>query len=104
MHFELLAEVSTQLLQFTMIQLRSILLLLLSCSSIQLYSSWPQWRGALRNGVAPDSPPLTTEFPEEGPKLLWESFDIPSDDDGGHSSLVIENGKVYLRAPLKTSE
>lgn len=91
----LLVAVSTPFIN-TMIQIRSILLLLFSCSSIQLYSSWPQWRGAFRNGVAPDSPPLTTEFPEEGPKLLWESFEIPSDDDGGHSSLVIEGDKVYL--------
>jgi len=64
--------------------------------SLPLWGSWPQWRGTQRNGVALDCPPLTAEFSEDGPKLLWESFEIPSDDDGGHSSVIIHDGKVYL--------
>ena len=61
-----------------------------------LHASWPQWRGTYRNGVAQDSPALTTEFPDKIPTILWESFEIPSDDDGGHSSIVVENGHAYL--------
>ena len=76
--------------------LRCLLTIFISIYSVQLSASWPQWRGALRNGIAIDSPPLATEFPDEGPVLLWESFEIPSDDDGGHSSLVVKDGKVYL--------
>ena len=64
--------------------------------SFPLWGSWPQWRGAHRNGVAERCPPLTTEFSEDGPKLVWESFEIPSDDDGGHSSVIVNDGKVYL--------
>ena len=76
------------------IQLNAVLTVYLSISA--LHASWPQWRGTYRNGVAQDSPALKTEFPDKIPTLLWESFEIPSDDDGGHSSIVIENGHAYL--------
>lgn len=59
-------------------------------------SDWPQWRGPLRNGVIPDSPPLASQWPEEGPKLLWESAPIPANDDGGHASPVVVGDRVYL--------
>lgn len=32
----------------------------------------------------------------DGPPKLWESEPIPSDDDGGHGSVVIADGKAYL--------
>lgn len=75
---------------------RSLLPLASFLLAIPIFASWPQWRGALRNGVDPESPALTTEFPDDGPKLVWESFEIPSDDEGGHSSVVIQDGRVYL--------
>jgi outer membrane protein assembly factor BamB len=59
-------------------------------------SDWPQWRGPLRNGIAPDSPKLLDSIPEAGLKELWESEAIPANDEGGLSSPVVVGGKVYL--------
>ena len=58
-------------------------------------ADWPQWRGPLRNGILPDSPPLADHWPAKGPAKLWESEPIPCDDDGGHGSVVAAGGRVY---------
>lgn len=59
-------------------------------------ADWPQWRGPLRNGVLPDSPKLLDAFPEGGLRQLWDSEEIPSNDDGGLSSVVTANGRAVL--------
>ncbi|MCB1230962.1 MAG: PQQ-binding-like beta-propeller repeat protein [Verrucomicrobiae bacterium] len=60
-------------------------------------ADWPQWRGPNRNGVAGDDAKLPAELTDEnGPKKLWESESIPSDHDGGHGSVVVADGKVFL--------
>ena len=41
-------------------------------------SDWNQWRGAARDGVASDSPPLIDALPAEGLKPVWISEAIPS--------------------------
>ena len=58
-------------------------------------SDWPQWRGPLRNGILPDSPPLADQWPSKGLVKLWDSEAIPCDDDGGHGSIVAAHGRVY---------
>ena len=58
-------------------------------------SDWPQWRGPQRNGIVSDSPPLASEWPKKGLTKLWDSEEIPSDDDGGHGSVVAAGGRVY---------
>ncbi len=73
-----------------------ILVCAICMTTTTMVASWPQWRGAQRNGVAAQEPSLSTEFSEEGPKLLWESLEIPSDDDGGHGSVVVHGGFAYL--------
>ena len=57
---------------------------------------WPQWRGRARNGVLSDGPPLAATWGTDGPAKLWESEPIPSDDDGGHGSVVVADGRAYL--------
>jgi len=57
---------------------------------------WSQWRGSQRNGLVADGVPLLNTLPEGGLKLLWRSETIPSGDDGGHSSVVVANGKTYI--------
>ncbi len=59
-------------------------------------SDWNQWRGPLRNGVLPESVPLLDAIPSSGLQELWDSENIPSNDDGGLGSVVVANGKVYL--------
>ena len=46
-------------------------------------AEWNQWRGPNRNGLVPDQVRLDTQFPEAGPKEMWQSEPIPSNDDGG---------------------
>ena len=58
---------------------------------------WPQWRGANRDGVSAGEAVLSNTWPTEGPEKIWQSeAEIPSDDDGGHGSPVVADGKVYL--------
>ena len=59
-------------------------------------AEWNQWRGADRNGVVKDKTPLRTQFDEAGPEQLWQSEEIPSDDDGGHGSLVVSGNRIYM--------
>jgi outer membrane protein assembly factor BamB len=51
---------------------------------------WPQWRGPNRDGVSPDTG-LLTEWPKDGPKLLWEAKGAGR----GYSTVAIANGKIY---------
>lgn len=74
-----------------------ICLLLLATVSLSA-DDWPQWRGPDRNGIATgkiDLPETLTE--ENAPTKLWEtSEEIPSDHYGGHGSVAVAGGKVYL--------
>jgi outer membrane protein assembly factor BamB len=79
--------------------LRPLLILAASLSAASLASAagdWNQWRGPTRNGIAVSSPPLADAWPADGPKVLWDSESIPSNDNGGHGSIVAANGKAYL--------
>src|SRR3954471_2898093 len=59
-------------------------------------ADWPQWRGPLRNGVLPDSPKLLDAWPKGELKQLWDSEEIPSNDDGGLSSVVTAGNRAIL--------
>jgi outer membrane protein assembly factor BamB len=63
---------------------------------LTLLAEWPQWRGASGNGVLPDSPPLLANWKGGDWKQLWDSEQIPSNDDGGLSSVVVSGGRAYL--------
>ena len=76
--------------------MRRALLLLISLATLASASDWPQWRGPLRNGVAPDSTPLIDRIPDTGLKELWESEPIPADDKGGLSSPVVAAERVFV--------
>lgn len=52
--------------------------------------NWPQWRGPHRDGVSTESG-LLTEWPKDGPKLLWEAKGAGR----GYASLAITGGKIY---------
>ncbi|MBM84258.1 MAG: polyvinylalcohol dehydrogenase [Planctomycetaceae bacterium] len=55
-----------------------------------LAGDWPSWRGPNRDGISSETG-LLTEWPEGGPKLLWQVDGL----GGGYSSLAIADGKIY---------
>lgn len=59
-------------------------------------NDWPQWRGPQRDGRLLESPPLASQWPTSGIQKLWDSEEIPSDDNGGFSSPIVADGKVYV--------
>ena len=69
---------------------------LMAGTAILNAAEWNQWRGANRNGVVGDKVTLRTVFGEAGPEQLWQSEEIPSDDDGGHGSLVVSGNRIYM--------
>lgn len=58
--------------------------------------TWPQWRGAERNGKADKQVKISSNWPADGPQLLWESDEIPSQDYGGFGSVIADNQLAYL--------
>jgi len=70
---------------------------LLAATSVALTAAdFPQWRGPQRNGVIFDSPKLLDALGPEPLRELWESEKIPANDEGGLSSPVVADGKVYV--------
>lgn len=51
---------------------------------------WPTFRGSQRTAIAPDKN-LLTSWPEEGPKLVWESAGAGR----GYASLAVAGDKIY---------
>lgn len=81
------------------IRFRPAVLALLAVTATALpaaVADWPQWRGPNRDGALPGGPALTSTWSTDGPPKLWESEPIPSDDDGGHGSVVVAGGRAYL--------
>ncbi len=72
----------------------ALLALLLFTGSV--LADWPQWRGPSRNGIATNVDLPETWGDDFSPAKLWESEEIPSDRDGGHGSVSVADGKVYL--------
>jgi outer membrane protein assembly factor BamB len=58
--------------------------------------NWNQWRGAERNGQAQGKIKLVNQWPKEGPVILWESDEIPSQDYGGFGSVITGPNNAYL--------
>lgn len=62
-------------------------------------SAWPQWRGPARDGKAVGEQ-LLTEWPAEGPKLLWMAGGLGS----GCSSLAIADGRIFTLGHTEDDE
>jgi len=54
-------------------------------------ADWPQWRGPQRDAVSEETG-LLQEWPENGPKLLWQSKDIGF----GYSTPSVVGDRIYL--------
>ncbi len=82
---------------FTLRQFPSMAFVLLFFAVSSLRADWPQWRGPARNGVAAQGPELMGKFAEDQElPLVWESDEIPSDQYGGHGSVVVADGCLYI--------
>lgn len=53
-------------------------------------ADWPGWRGPNHDGKSPDTG-LLTEWPEDGPPLVWKVDNIGA----GYSSVAVSGGVVY---------
>jgi len=54
-------------------------------------ADWPQYRGQQRNGHSAETG-LLREWPQEGPKLLWQVNNVGS----GFSTPSVAGGRIYL--------
>ncbi|MBT3666824.1 MAG: PQQ-like beta-propeller repeat protein [Opitutae bacterium] len=72
------------------------MLILLIVSSPCYGETWNQWRGTERNGQAQVKIQLHNQWPKEGPALLWESDEIPSQDYGGFGSIIAGKKNAYI--------
>lgn len=62
-----------------------------SANLVVATSDWPQWRGPERNGISKETG-LLKQWPEGGPKLLWQLNDIGD----GYSTPVIVGTRLYV--------
>jgi len=74
---------------------KPLVIIFLITGVVSSLADWPQWRGTGRNGVVSGSPALADQWPEEGPRLLWRSGNVPSGGDGGYGSVVAVQERVY---------
>jgi outer membrane protein assembly factor BamB len=63
----------------------------LAIHSVADAANWPQWRGPERNGISTETG-LLTEWPEGGPKLLWQKGDL----GGGYSTPAVVGNRLYI--------
>ena len=56
-------------------------------------ADWPQWRGPSRDGVSLEQG-LLTEWPKEGPRLVWKRTDVGS----GYSTPAVVGDRLFLLA------
>jgi outer membrane protein assembly factor BamB len=67
-----------------------VLLAVASGYSAEPKAGWPTFRGPQRTGVSTETG-LLQSWPEEGPKLLWETPGVGR----GYSSLAIADGRIF---------
>lgn len=61
--------------------------------------NFSEWRGPNRTGVYNETG-LLTEWPENGPKMLWSAEDLPN----GYSSVAIANNLIYFTGKIETMD
>ncbi|MGD0092472.1 MAG: PQQ-binding-like beta-propeller repeat protein [Planctomycetota bacterium] len=59
-------------------------------------ADWPQWRGPDRTGVAHNSPPLASAWPDSGPKKVWEVRPVRAYAGGYGCPVVAAQGRAYM--------
>lgn len=54
-------------------------------------ADWPQWRGPKRDGISAEKG-LLQQWPEKGPKLLWQSKDVGE----GYATPAVVGERIYV--------
>jgi len=79
------------------VSISTLSLLTIALSTVFSHADWPQWRGPDRNGIALTAAELIDEFPAGSDlERIWQSEEVPSDHYGGHGSISVADGRVYL--------
>jgi len=55
-------------------------------------NDWPQWRGANRNGVSPETG-LLKQWPANGPKSLWSVSEFGE----GYGAVAVSGDRIYMQ-------
>jgi len=77
----------------------SVLAVVVMTTSAALAADWPQWRGPKRDGKSEEKG-LLKQWPEGGPKLLWQVKDAGS----GYSTPAVVRDRLYLLGSKGTDE
>ena len=77
-------------------KIKQTILLFLFIFSQCLGTNWNQWRGPERNGQPQGKIHLNNQWPKDGPSVLWESDEIPSQDYGGFGSVITGSKNAYI--------
>ncbi|HVA49870.1 MAG TPA: PQQ-binding-like beta-propeller repeat protein [Pirellulales bacterium] len=80
----------------TILAKRLVAAALLTLSGVAVRADdWPQWRGPNRDGVSQERG-LVKEWPQDGPKLLWQIDDLGD----GYSTPSVSHGRIYVIANM----
>lgn len=68
----------------------------LAAKGPSVLQDWPQWRGPTRDAISTETG-LLSEWPEKGPKLLWNSRVVNKGKSvgTGYSSVSVANGRIF---------
>lgn len=69
---------------------------LIGSSLLAELNSWPQWRGLNRDGQGIQNVNLLENVEETIPEKVWDSFNIPSQEDGGFGSVISDGKRAYI--------
>lgn len=94
---------SPSLLEYSCMSFPRIQYALIGCFFLTVssaYGDWPQWRGPDRTGFV-ETGDLISSLPAQGIKPLWKFEEFPGGNNGGWSSPVISEGRVFVYAHTK---
>ena len=73
-------------------------IVVLGCDSELVAADWPNWRGPSHNGLS-DEAGWTTDWPENGPKLLWAAS-----VGTGFCSIAVSDGRAYTMGNINDND
>ena len=70
-------------------------MILLATAAVAQAQDWPQWRGAKRDGINPETG-LLKQWPAGGPKIVWQVETVGV----GYSAISIKDGRIFTQGDL----